>query len=480
VDGILAQNMLWRPHPKNKPQIAAYISEADVMYYGGSAGGGKSDLLLGLALTDHKKSIIYRREYKQLRELIDRSEEILHVDNNTPAKYSQTAARWDKIPGRRVIEFGAVQHEKDAQNFKGRPHDLIGFDEIPDFSETQFRFLMAWNRTTNPGQRCRVVCTGNPPSTPEGRWVVKYWAPWLRTGYKNPAAPGELRWFCVMNGKDIEVDGPEDYVYHGEVLHPKSRTFIPANVKDNPYFDGTGYLGQLQSLPEPLRSQLLNGNFFIEEAPQVRQVIPTAWIRQAVDRWREEDIRNHLTPTDIGVDPSRGGNDQTVFAPRVEDFFKELVTYEGREVRDGPTLVALFMENFGLEYSGNIKLDIIGIGSSSYDIFDGDTDMIVIAVNFSEGSNATDRTGLLNMRNVRAEAYWTLREALDPESGLQLALPPDEELIEDLAAPRWKRTTTGLLIEDKDAIATRIGRSPGKGDAVAISYLNTSPGILFR
>jgi hypothetical protein len=283
-----------------------------------------------------------------------------------------------------------------------------------------------------------------------------------------------------MDGRDIEVDGPEDYVYKGETLHPKSRTFIPANVRDNPYFDGTGYLGQLQSLPEPLRSQLLNGNFFIEEAPQVRQVIPTAWIRLAVDRWKEEDVRNHMIPSDIGIDPSRGGNDQTLFAPRVGDYFKEIKVYEGREVRDGPTLVALFIEDFGVEYSGNAKIDIIGIGSSAYDIFETSTDIPITAVNFTEKSDATDVTGLLEMRNIRAEAYWTLREALDPESGLQLALPPDEELIEDLAAPRWKRTTTGLLLEDKDQIRARIGRSPGKGDAVAISYLNTSPGILFR
>ena len=61
------------PHPNNIPQMSAYCNEADIIYYGGSAGGGKSDLLLGLALTDHKKSIIYRREYKQLRELTDRS-----------------------------------------------------------------------------------------------------------------------------------------------------------------------------------------------------------------------------------------------------------------------------------------------------------------------------------------------------------------------------------------------------------------------
>jgi len=68
VDKLLEGDLLWMPHPENVPQIKAYVSEADILYFGGAAGGGKSDLLLGLALTAHKKSIIFRREYLQLRE----------------------------------------------------------------------------------------------------------------------------------------------------------------------------------------------------------------------------------------------------------------------------------------------------------------------------------------------------------------------------------------------------------------------------
>jgi len=464
------------PHPSNKPQMSAYCSEADVLYFGGQAGGGKSDLLLGLAVTDHKKSVIFRREYKQLRELIDRSEEILE---GTSARYSQTLARWKNIPGRRVLEFGAVQHEKDKQNYKGRPHDLVAFDEVPDFTETQFRYLMAWNRTTDPKQRCRVVCTGNPPSTPEGRWVIRYWAPWLRKDSSNPAVPGELRWFVVIDGRDTEVPDGSPILHKGETLNPRSRTFIPAGIRDNPYFDGTGYLSQLQGLPEPLRSQLLHGDFFIEEEPQVRQVIPTSWIRQAQDRWSKDDIRARSALTDVGLDPSRGGADQTVLAPRVGTYFKPLICYEGREVRDGPTCAALVTTELGSYFEGVLRIDIIGIGSSVYDILATGSDYRVVSVNFAAKSYATDMTGQLQMRNIRAEAYWRLREALDPRTGDNLALPPDEELVEDLSTPLWKRTTTGILIQDKDSIRTRLGRSPGKGDAVAISYLDISPGVLF-
>lgn len=464
------------PHPSNRPQMSAYCNEADIIYYGGSAGGGKSDLLLGLALTDHKKSIIYRREYKQLQELVDRSEEILE---GTSAKFSQMKNRWRNIPGGKLLEFGAVQHEKDKENYKGRPHDFIGFDEIPDFTESQFRFLRAWNRTTNKDQRCRVLCAGNPPTTPEGRWVIRYWAPWLRKNHSNPAEPGELRWFTMMDGKDTEVPDGKPFTYEGERLEPKSRTFIPARVKDNPYFDGTGYLGELQSLPEPLRSQLLKGDFFIEEQPQIRQVIPTASIRAAQARWSEDDVRARSAWTDIGLDPSRGGADQTVFAPRTGSFFHKLHTYEGREIRDGPICAAYATELMGPDFSGTLRIDIIGIGSSAFDILVTDTDFSVVGVNFAAKSFATDKTGKLQMRNIRAEAYWKLREALDTESGMNICLPPDEELVEDLSAPTWKRTTTGILIEPKDIIRARMGRSPGKGDAVAISFLDLAPGVLF-
>jgi len=471
------------PHPENKPQMLAYVSEADVIYYGGSAGGGKSDLLLGLALTDHKKSIIFRREYKQLRELIDRSTEILET---TGAKYSQTLARWRGIPGSRVLEFGAVQHETDRENYKGRPHDFIGFDEIPDFSVTQFRFLMAWNRTTDPTQRCRVVCAGNPPTTPEGRWVIDYWAPWLRRNHSNKAKPGEIRWFASLDGKDREVDGPEMFTWKGvdgksELITPKSRTFIPAKIQDNPYFDGTGYLAQLQSLPEPLRSQLLKGDFFIEEEPQVMQVIPTAWIRQAQERWRDDDIRaKYPYFTDAGLDPSRGGKDQTVFSPRTGTYFHPLVVFEGREIRDGEECVSKILPHLGEDFSGVLRIDVIGVGSSAYDTFATTTDVDVAPINFAGKSMATDRAGMLQMRNVRAEAYWNFREALDPKTGDGIALPPDEELVEDLSAPLWKRTTQGVQIQDKEQIRARIGRSPGRGDAVVLSYLDAVSGVNFR
>jgi hypothetical protein len=66
----------------------------------------------------------------------------------------------------------------------------------------------------------------------------------------------------------------------------------------------------------------------------------------------------------------------------------------------------------------------------------------------------------LHFVNLRAYAYWSLRDLLDPEQGQNLALPPDQELLSDLTAPRWSLTTQGIKIEAKEDIAERLGRSP--------------------
>jgi hypothetical protein len=476
VDKLLTDsNLLWMPHPENVPQIQAYVSEADILYYGGAAGGGKSDLLLGLSVTAHKKSIIFRREYKQLRELIDRSTEILE---DTKARYSQTASRWRNIPGRRTLEFGAIQHEKDKENYKGRPHDLKGFDEIPDFTESQFRFLIAWNRSTNLDQRCRVVCAGNPPTHAEGEWVIRYWAPWLSESYPRPAKPGELRWFAGIDGKDVEVESGARFDYKGESIRPLSRTFIPALLGDNPYLRDTTYEAVLQGLPEPLRSQLLHGLFTATRPDMPYQVIPTEWVKAAQARWRDREPPD-LSLTRVGVDPSRGGADSTEIAPRRGSYYHPLLSYPGQNVPDGPACAALVIEALGEDDTVPINVDIIGIGASVYDIMFAQG-YEVAPVNFAEKSTATDKTGRLEMRNIRAEAYWKMREALDPKTGDDIALPPGDELIADLVAPQWRMTTTGVLIEPKKDIRKRLGRSPGKGDAVVLANFESVRGVLFR
>ena len=466
---------LWEPLPG--PQVQAIESEADELFYGGQAGGGKTDLLLGVAITKHKKAIIFRREYPQLKDVVGRSREML---DDVGAKFNGMANIWRDIPGDRTLEFGAVQYEKDKNKYKGRAHDLKGFDEITEFTKSQYEFLIGWARTVVPEQRVRVITTGNPPTDTEGRWVIERFAPWLDDKHPNPAEPGELRWFAIIDGESKEV-GPDPFEHNGETITPKSRTFIPAALEDNPYLEDTDYRTILQGLPEPLRSQLLYGDFTVGIGDNPWQVIPTEWVRAAQARWKLRE--NPEGPLLIGVDIARGGDDNTAIAKRYSEYIAPIIKYSGKETPDGPSAARYIMDemplvtdsdsdDFGkIDESTDINLDIIAVGGSVFDFLEGE-DISVNAVNFAEGSTMTDKTGKLKMRNKRAEAYWSVREALDPTSGNNVELPPDNELLADLCSARWKLTTSGVLIESKEDIIKRLGRSPDIGDAVALTFID--------
>jgi hypothetical protein len=127
----------WQPLPG--PQTQAFESQADELFYGGSSGGGKTSLLLMLAIHAHEHSVIFRRTYPELKEVISTSKELL----TSVARYNSTDKLWRDIPGRKTLELGAIQHEDDKDNWRGRAHDLKAFDEITSFSESQFRFISA-------------------------------------------------------------------------------------------------------------------------------------------------------------------------------------------------------------------------------------------------------------------------------------------------------------------------------------------------
>lgn len=466
---ILNNAALWTP--ANVPQWHAILSPADELFYGGAAGGGKTDLILGSAIELHQRSLILRRESTQLRGIIDRSREIL---DGKGATLNEVMGIWRGLPNGGTIELSGCKNEADKRKFQGRPHDLIAFDEATEFLESQVTFIIGWARTEDPNQHVRIIFTGNPPTSAEGQWIIKRFAPWLDESFPDKAKPGELRWVAMLDGKEQWLENGQPFEHNGEMITPKSRTFIPARVSDNPYYVATGYESQLQLLPEPLRSQLLNGDFNAAMDDDPWQVIPTQWILEAQARWTPE-CDDPLSG--LGVDPSRGGDDKTAISKRRGNWF-DVKSWSGKETPDGPSVAALVVQ----EWDGValIALDIIGIGSSVYDTLIAQNVTRVLDVNFAGASDTTDKSGRFKMRNIRAEAWWGMREALDPQSGNDIALPPTSEVRADLCAPRWKLTVSGILIEDKDEIKKRLGRSPDIGDAIVLANytLGQSLGIL--
>lgn len=455
---------LWSP--STGPQTAAYVCEADELFYGGSAGGGKTDLLLGLAVTRHRHSIIYRREYPQLRAIIQRSHEVLLGQGN----YNNQNFIW-KLKDGRSVEFGACQFERDVERFRGRPHDFLGFDELPTMTKLQYIFLTTWLRSSEPGQRKRIVATGNPPAGAEGRWVVEEWAPWLDVTHPDPARPGELRWFYRDEDSVLHWrrEGGPVKLKTGEVVQPRSRTFLPAKVDDNPYLANSGYKSVLQALPEPLRSQMLHGRFDVGAADNPYQIIPTAWVLAAQARW----VSSCVTPaTVVGVDVARGGSDRTVLCGRHGVWVAPLLKYPGHRTPDGAAAAGLVRQFMSQNPGCRAVVDVVGIGASCYDHLKYGQGSFR-PFHSSEKTFKRDKSGMLTFCNARAAAYWTLREALDPETGQQVALPPDPELLADLTCPRWVERAGGILVESKDEIRKRIGRSPDCADACVMAFAPT-------
>jgi hypothetical protein len=108
------------------------------------------------------------------------------------------------------------------------------------------------------------------------------------------------------------------------------------------------------------------------------------------------------------------------------------------------------------------------VGASCFDHLN-EMQVPVAAMDARMTSTATDRSGQLGFKNKRSEWWWGMREALDPETGDNLALPNDSELRADLCAPTWKPTPQGVQVEPKEDIEERLHRSVDRGDAVVMA-----------
>lgn len=456
------------------PQIEAADTLAFETLYGGEAGGGKSELVAWLARHRHRNSLVLRRTFPELkRTLIPRA--LTRYGDPRYYNISEHVWRW---PSGQRIEFGYLDTDKDVYNYQGAEFDGFFPDELTQFPREWYLYIFSRLRTTERGQRVRVVATSNPGGEYEA-WVKERWAPWLDRTHPNPAKSGELRYFKQVGDRDVETTVDDSKAV--------SRTFIRAGLKDNPYL-GEDYRQRLEMLPEPWRSQYMNGDWNAGAVDDGRQVIPTAWIELAMRRsvgWVDEgDVIHPPVPRPaaklraLGVDVARGGKDKTVFAPVYESWFAPLVKFPGADTPDGIVIAA----NVGslsvthghvVDEDVDIKVDIIGVGSSPADIL-RQNNYRVVPMNGSMASDARDRSKHFGFLNKRAEWYWRFREALDPNTGDNVVLPDDPELKADLAAARWEERSGKIKIEAKEDIVARLGRSPDCGDSVVMAHAQES------
>ena len=451
--------------PQPGPQTAAYFSEADVLLFGGSPGGGKTALGMGLALNEHHRTMVVRKNFVDLTGCLHTLDNILKqpgsaVGGNRPV--------YRKANGG-IIEFVGMGENPDSK--QGNPHDFVYLDEVAQLPEEQVRMLLGWLRTDRVGQRCRVVMGSNPPLDSTGDWLVEYFGPWLDPRHHNPAQEGELRYF-QPNDDGLgyrECDKDDHIVLHGVRVAPQSRTFIGSKFTDNAYYDPEQYAKSLAGLPDSVRERLTTGNFLLDRNDDVWQAIPTNWVKAAQDRWTANPPMG-VPVCAIGVDVAQGGSDSTTIASRHDYWFSKIVVIPGKDTPDGKSAAAHVVRHrrdnapvivdlgggWGGDCYGHLKAN--GIEAVGY-----------LGIKSTMGKTEDRKLGF---SNKRGEAYWRLREALDPSQsgGSRLALPPDSVLLADLCAPRYSVTTAGIALESKESVVKRLGRSPDRGDAVVMAF----------
>ena len=258
--------MSWRPHPGAQEEFLSR-PEFEVLY-GGQAGPGKTDCLIAAATRHVRKSgykgLLLRRTFPQLQEIIDRCFEHYPKMGGT---WRAGDKRW-LFPSGAMIVLGHMQHETDKFNYQGKEYQFVGFDELTQFTETQYTYLFSRLRTTDADIPPQCLSTTNPGG------IGHYWV------------------------KERFQPGVRDYQTFRNPKTGLTRTFIPGRIEDNPTLlqNDPGYLDRLDALPEIERKRLkegiwdaFEGQVFTELSKLIHGCapfdIPPEWERYCVLDW---------------------------------------------------------------------------------------------------------------------------------------------------------------------------------------------------
>lgn len=259
--------------PQAGPQTMFMASNADIVVYGGAAGGGKTYALLleGLRHKDVKGfgGVIFRRNYNQITAeggLWDASHKIYDmVPGCIPGKTPKL--HWTYPTGGR-LNFAHIGCDDDLTSWQGTEICYLGFDELTHFSRKQFLYMLSRNRSTC-GIRPYVRATCNPDAD---SWVADFISWWIDqdTGYPIPERSGVIRYMCVLDNTVHFADTAEELetVFDVTAAECKSVTFIASKVTDNKILmeNDPGYMANLKALLEVDRERLLMGNWKIKPA----------------------------------------------------------------------------------------------------------------------------------------------------------------------------------------------------------------------
>ena len=261
-------NML---EPQAGPQTMFMASSADIVIYGGAAGGGKTYALLLEALR-HKDvknfgSVIFRKNHTQITAEGGLWDSSIKIFSQVPDAQQRKSPKlhWRFGSGAKLT-FAHLDKEEDLQAWQGTEIAYLGFDELTHFSKHQFLYMLSRNRSTC-GIKPYVRATCNPDSD---KWVAQFISWWIDqdTGYPIKERSGIIRYMYVLNDVIYWGGSPEELANELNI-NPnecKSVTFIASRLEDNKILmqSDPSYLSNLKAMTEVDMERLLYGNWKIK------------------------------------------------------------------------------------------------------------------------------------------------------------------------------------------------------------------------
>jgi predicted phage terminase large subunit-like protein len=284
-EGIPEGSEIMGPQPG--PQTDFLASPADIVIFGGGRGGGKS---IGLILDPVRyvsvpgfNAVIFRRTRPQITMegglWLDSAK--IYPSLGAYPRETQLDWRWPEVGS--SIRFAHLEHAKNLQDWLGAQIAYIGFDQLEAFTEFEFFYLLACNRSTCGVEPCvRATCNPDPDS-----WLRRFLSWWIdeETGYPIVERSGVLRWFVRLGDDSLRwFDSKED----GEAAvrslgldprdnPPTSVTFIRSLVDDNPALleINPQYVGRLNTMAKVERERFRHGNW--NARPTAGTVFQRGW-----------------------------------------------------------------------------------------------------------------------------------------------------------------------------------------------------------
>lgn len=351
--------------------------------------------------------------------------------------------------------------------------DKALFDAIDALATNEYARVLAIGNPDNPATHFAEICK------PDSGWHVIE-IDGLRTpNFTQERVEGLDCHICRKKGREVtllqELMEHDAIPYNDEPVPEDLRPMLlsPLWVEERLH----RWVGEAPT-PSMLSRQARESSLFSSKvrgrfpSSNSEGVCPLGWVEAAVQRyrlWDEAGRPQLLGNRVIGADIAREGEDDTVLATRVQNAVTDISRYTKADTMETSNRILAIL---GDDPDQSVAVvDVIGVGGGVVDRL-RELDQQVVGFNGAKSAaDLTDESGELGFINLRAAAWWNLREMLDPSKGSTLMLPPSETLVTDLTAPRWKVRAGGKIqIESKDEIRKRLGRSPDEGDAVVMSF----------